>query len=318
MKRIATYYDPRISGRNDGLPLYFTNRLKTWGPEIECEHFTGEDQTNMARFGKFDLHIWPDWGEDGLSIPYTMIEKLPSPSVYVPCDTHISDASREYRFKRADNSDFVFFNQKRGMEEYLKARPEREGKVFWLPCAAEPQAYPNKPIALKKYDIGFVGYVSFRKRAEMLDTMFKEFPNFWYGQRRFEEAAEIYRKSRIVFNTAADDDVNMRVFEATATGAFLLTEEVPHLDELFEIGKHLVTYKTIDEAIEKVKYYLEHAEEREAIAKAGMEHTLSHHTYRHRLETILDITGIIPGVDSKGESKSKKGLPEPLLPLSQD
>ncbi len=284
--RVAIYYDPGVSGRNDGAPLYFNNVMQNM-EGIECVHFSSEDTPNMTRYGKFDMHLWVDWGEDGLPIPYKMIDKLPHTSVYVPCDTHIAAAGREYRFKRADNSDWVFFNQKRGMEEYLAERPERKGKVFWLPCAVEPIAYPNEPIAIKKYDIGFVGFVTFRKRAEMLDRIFKEFPNFWYGQRLFEEAADIFRKSRIVFNTAADDDINMRCFEATATGSFLLTEKVPHLDELFEDGKHLVTYTTMDDAIEKAHYYLAHEEEREKIAKAGMEHTLANHTYKHRLETIL-------------------------------
>lgn len=287
--RIATYYDPGLSGRNDGAPLYFTEVLKRMGHDVV--HLTGEEMSKaeLNKWGKFDLHIWTDWGEDGLNVPYKLMERMPSPSVYIPCDTHLG---REYRFKRADDSDFVFFNQKRGMEEYLEARPERTGEVFWLPCAVEPVAYPNKPIALKKYDIGFVGYVTFRKRAEMLDRIFKEFPNFFQGQRLFEEAAEKYRLSKIVFNTAADDDINMRCFEATATGSFLLTEKVPHLNELFEDGKHLVTYTTMDEAVEKAKYYLDHEEEREKIAKEGMKHTLKLHTYEKRMEEVLKIVGL--------------------------
>lgn len=288
--RIATYYDPSLSGRNDGGPLYYTEVLKRMGHEVV--HLTGQEMSSheLQKFGKFDLHWWTDWGEDGLNVPYNLIEKLPSPSVYIPCDTHITDAGKDYRFKRADNSDWVFWNQKRGMDEYMKdpGQPGRAGQVFWLPCAVEPLAYPNKPVAIKKYDIGFVGYVTFEKRAIALDRMFKEFPNFFYGQRLFEAAAEEYRKSKIVFNTAADDDVNMRIFEATATGSFLLTEWVPHLDELFEDGKHLVTYKNLDEAIEKAHYYLTHDEEREAISKAGMEHTLANHTYEIRARKVLD------------------------------
>jgi spore maturation protein CgeB len=81
----------------------------------------------------------------------------------------------------------------------------------------------------------------------------------------------------------------MRLFEATATGAFLLTEWCPTLDMIFEDGKHLVTYKTMDEAIEKARYYLDHPDEREAIAKAGMEHTLAHHTYQHRVKEAFEV-----------------------------
>jgi spore maturation protein CgeB len=132
--------------------------------------------------------------------------------------------------------------------------------------------------------------------------MFKEFPNFFYGQRfsRYvygeppdgQDAADIFRKSKIVFNTAAVDDINMRVFESLATGSFLLTEWVPTLSELFQDGKHLVTYKTMNEAVEKAKYYLAHEDERERIAKAGMEEVLAKHTYQHRWDTILKTIGL--------------------------
>lgn len=300
--RIATYYDPQLSGRNDGGPLYYSHILKKMGHDVI--HLSGEEMSSaeLQKFGKFDLHFYVDWGEDGLRIPYKLIEKLPSPSVYIPCDTHITEAGKEYRFKRADNSDWVFWNQKRGMEEYNQRTGNVEQRAFWLPCAVEPQAYPNEPIAIKKYDISFVGHVTFEKRAVMLDRIFKEFPNFWYGQRLFENAAEIYRKSKIVFNTAANDDENMRLFEATATGSFLLTEWTSHIDELFEDGKHLVTYKTLDEAVEKAKYYLDPAneQERELIAKTGMEHTLANHTYEIRANTILST---IFGKDDYGTTK---------------
>ena len=81
----------------------------------------------------------------------------------------------------------------------------------------------------------------------------------------------------------------MRIFEALSTGSFLLTNWIPTLGDLFEDGKHLVTYKTLDEMVEKAKYYLEHEEEREKIAKAGYEEFIAKHTYRHRIEKILDI-----------------------------
>ena len=213
------------------------------------------------------------------------------------------------------NFDYNFFCHSRGMEEFKALHPEKHAD--WLPCAVEPLAYPNSPVALKTYDIGFVGFVTFRKRAEMLDRMFTEFPNFFYGQRfsrwiygepaSGQDAADIFRKSKIVFNTAAVDDFNMRVPESTATGTFLLTEWVPDLEKAGYIdGKHLVTYRTMDEAVEKAKYYLAHEAEREAIAKAGMEHTLAHHTYVHRAQEMLKVVGIPPVVSPPNPQDNAK------------
>lgn len=287
--RFCIFYEARL-GRNDGPPLYWLNAMRDMGHEVV--HLSSEEVPNEQQYGKFDAYLWVDWGEDGLTdmLPYKPISmKSLHPSIYVTSDTHLG---YEYRLNKALEFDYVFCNQIRATSDF-----KREGikNVDFLPHAVEPKAFPNFPAAIKKYDIGFVGFVTFDKRAKMLDRMFKEFPNFWFGQRLFEECAEIFRKSRIVFNTAADDDINMRCFEATATGSFLLTEWVPTLESCFEDGKHLVTYKTMDEAVEKARYYLDHPEEREAIAKAGMEHTLLHHTYQNRFREVAWKTGLGQG-----------------------
>lgn len=282
--RVCTLFENRL-GRNDGSPLYYLNALRNMGHEVM--HLSSEEMPDKTKHGPFDLYLWVDWGEDALTnmLPYKPIAMNDlHPSVYITSDTHLG---YDYRLNKAKEFDHVFCNQIRAVEEFA-----RDGvKAKWLPHAVEPQAYPNKPVCVKKWDIGFVGFVTFQKRVEMLDRMFREFPDFWYGQRLFEEAAEIYRKSRIVFNTAAVDDINMRCFEATATGSFLLTEYVDTLFECFADGKHLVTYKTMDEAVEKARYYLDHEYERNEIAKAGMEHTLSHHTYEHRIKTMFKEIG---------------------------
>jgi len=158
---------------------------------------------------------------------------------------------------------------------------------MWLPHAAEPEAYPNTE-QVKKYDVCFIGNMAGANRVEFLDKMFKEFPNFFYGKRLFEEAATIFKSSRIVLNLSVKDDVNMRVFETLCCGGFLLTNELPGLSYLFEDKKHLVTYKTTEEAIEKAHYYLNHPEERERIAKQGHEECMKRHTYMHRLTTALE------------------------------
>jgi glycosyltransferase involved in cell wall biosynthesis len=279
--KIAIYYESRL-GRNDGPPLYWNNAMKNMGHDVT--HLSSAAEPDKE-WGKFDFHMWVDWGEDALggALPYHPISMSNlHPSIYVSSDTHLG---YDYRLNKAKEFDNVFCNQIRGVEDFRKDGVNSN----FLPHAVEPQAYPNEPVAIKKYDIGFVGFVSFEKRVDILDRLFKEFPNFWFGQKLFEECAEVYRKSRIVFNTAAVDDINMRCFEATATGSFLLTEWVPTLSECFEDGKHLVTYKDMDEAVEKARYYLSHEEEREAIAKAGMEHTLANHTYLHRAKKILEV-----------------------------
>jgi len=84
---------------------------------------------------------------------------------------------------------------------------------------------------------------------------------------------------------------NMRLYEATGVGTLLVTDEKQNLGELFAPGREVVTYAGEDELVEKVTHYLEHDEERRAIARAGQERTLRDHTYRRRMEELLAILG---------------------------
>ena len=106
---------------------------------------------------------------------------------------------------------------------------------------------------------------------------------------------EMYRvlaASRITLNVHIDmagpAAVNMRMYEATGVGTLLLTDDGVNLSELFEAGKEVVTYRTPQEAAEKVHYFLEHENERMAIAKAGQQRTLQNYTYDHVIGRMLD------------------------------
>ena len=91
----------------------------------------------------------------------------------------------------------------------------------------------------------------------------------------------------------------MRTFEVMAAGGFLLTEDIPTLHELFEDGKHLVTYRDADDMVEKARYYIDNPREREKIAAAGQEAVLRGHTYTHRIREML---GILSPADKEKET----------------
>ncbi|MCB9458345.1 MAG: glycosyltransferase [Anaerolineaceae bacterium] len=84
---------------------------------------------------------------------------------------------------------------------------------------------------------------------------------------------------------------NMRLFEAAGVGAFQITDDRPGVHEWFYDGAHLVTYSDLDDLRKKVRYYLDHPDERQQIAEAGRERALKHHTYEQRLDAIEDLLG---------------------------
>lgn len=289
MLRIACLYESRL-GRNDGNPLYVWHDLKKRQELKQIKEVNHLAPTgDLSLFGRFDAFIWSDWGEDGLThiLPYKPVfpkQNGIDPVVYWPTDTHVDGASYEYRLGLARQADIVYTAQKVTVDQFAK-----DGVVAkWLPCAVDPQAFPKYEKVSKHYDICFIGHINSQHRIDHLDRAFKEFPNFFYGQRFFEEAADKFADSKICLNVALNDDVNMRCFEVTGSGGFLLTNRIPSLEELFVDGKEIVMYDSMDDMIEKAKYYLEHDEEREAIAKAGYERAMRDHQMSMRVDVMLE------------------------------
>ena len=176
---------------------------------------------------------------------------------------------------------------------------------------------PNSS-AEREHPVAFVGgvdpsYGQHRAGAELLERIAAQFPlEVWgYGAERLPADSalrrayrgeawgiDMYRvlaRARIVVNrhgpVAKGYANNMRLFEATGTGAMLVTEAAPNLSEYFEVGREVVTYDGPDDLMDKLSHYLEHDDERRAIAAAGQARTLRDHTYARvmaRLAPILE------------------------------
>jgi len=107
-----------------------------------------------------------------------------------------------------------------------------------------------------------------------------------------EELPHVYYHSHIninIYHVQCVNSTNPRNYDVLAAGGFLLSEYRPMLEEEFEIGKHLDCFRSPQELKEKVEYYLEHPEEREAIARAGQKHVLKQGTYSNRVQKMMNI-----------------------------
>jgi 2-polyprenyl-3-methyl-5-hydroxy-6-metoxy-1,4-benzoquinol methylase len=162
-----------------------------------------------------------------------------------------------------------------------------------LQKAGEGEGNPKSKIAnpkfAKRFDVCFVGNLIPGPRVDLVRLIQQHFKDVFVGQAYFEEMAAIYAASRIVFNRSVKNDVNMRVFEALASGSLLFTNDLADNGqaELFRDGVHLATYSDGRDLLDKLRYYLRRDDVREKIAAAGREEVLAKHTYRHRMEEIL-------------------------------
>jgi spore maturation protein CgeB/SAM-dependent methyltransferase len=249
---------------------------------------------------KGDLYFYVDFGAEKIDPD---IELLDMPKIAYLVDVHVTT---KLRLAMARHFDVVFLAQKVYVDFF---REQGVKNVFWAPLACWPPMHAMAS-EMRHYDFSYVGGLSPEeegRRRELMSGLQKRFPNNYVGRAYPADMAKIYNQSKIVVNACHNRDVNMRVFEALASGALLITDEADGLEDLFEDGKHLIIYRTDEEAGEKVQYYLAHPEEREAIAEAGREWVLAHHTYSHRIQAILKQTEAALGpLDQPGRHLQKQ------------
>ncbi|KPA19307.1 Macrocin-O-methyltransferase [Candidatus Magnetomorum sp. HK-1] len=103
---------------------------------------------------------------------------------------------------------------------------------------------------------------------------------------------------RIVLNIDIDfgDGGNMRLFETTGVGSFLLTQYQDKVAKYFEPGKEVETFRSPEEMIEKIEYYLKYPQKREDIAYRGQQKCLSEFSIKNRA---IDFDNIIRKYMSK-------------------
>lgn len=103
----------------------------------------------------------------------------------------------------------------------------------------------------------------------------------------------VLQRSRVTFNAHTDEGRgyigNMRLFEATGVGTCLLTDTGANLSDLFVEDQEVVTYRSLEECIEKQRYLLAHDDIRRQIALAGQKRTLKDHTVMNRCLQIDEI-----------------------------
>jgi hypothetical protein len=79
-----------------------------------------------------------------------------------------------------------------------------------------------------------------------------------------------------------------RLYNILSSRGFCLVAWFPGLEELFENHEHLVWFRTLDEAAELAKHYLDRPRERDKIRTAGYVEYLANHTAASRVDTMLE------------------------------
>ena len=102
----------------------------------------------------------------------------------------------------------------------------------------------------------------------------------------------VFKCSKINLNITLKSIINgipLRAFDIMGCGGFLLTNYQDDFVKYFTPGEDLVIYENQSDFLYKIKYYLAHEDERMQIAENGYTKVKNLHSFKIRLNKIMDI-----------------------------
>lgn len=242
------------------------------------------------------------------TIEWTKTELGSKTALWYPDDPRFFDSLVRYE---APSYDHVFTASEKAVNMYKEIGAQN---AHYLPFACEPTVHRKVELSdgeRKRYNanVVFVGTYCLR-RAKIIGALVKAnidvkvYGPYWkyfklkgdiyegiYGQ----EMVKAFNSAEMVLNIHDEKDLrfkaNMRTFEVTGAGSFLLTDKPCNLEKLFNMGKEVISYSSESELKELARYYSEAADERINIAANGQQKAYQSHTYEQRIEDILRIVG---------------------------
>ena len=274
-------------------PLFPQNLIDSWHLQNLKLPFTGlnlitsfePDMANqinqLAPEQHPDLYLWVE--SVGGYFPEN-INALGCPTACWLIDTHLN---LSWHLKWAERFSYVFLAQR----EYVQQFRDKGINAHWLPLACDPEIHAPAHVQ-KQYDLSFVGSLSHNPRRQSLLKILDAEIGIHCERCWWDDMARVISESKITFNNAVKNDLNMRVFESLSIGTLLLTDRAPGsgLETLFHDGEDLAIYRSDDELLEVARFYLANPLLQEQIARRGRQIVHTAHTYGHRAEDLLAVT----------------------------
>lgn len=184
-----------------------------------------------------------------------------------------------------------------------------------------------KPLNLeKKYDVTFFGFPLLEKSGRyqiiryLMDkgikirlfgrgwAKYKEFEKIYGGAPSSEELIRILSQSKISLCLSKSNQgkttTKTKFYEAGACKTFVLTEYCDAYFDTFKEGEDIVTFKTKEELLDKINYYLKNEGRREKIAENAYKTIKKHCDIENTLKYIFK------RIELKRKNNERKELPK--------
>jgi spore maturation protein CgeB len=147
----------------------------------------------------------------------------------------------------------------------------------------------------KSIDCGFVGFLTDNRKDffRIVDKKGIKVDKF-HGLSHDEMLAKLV-ETKVGINLSTNDNdpekktqMKLRMFEVPASKAMLISEFHPGIEQFYDIDKEIITFKTIPEFVDKMKFLNNNASIVEKIALNGHERFIKEHESKTRLKSVLE------------------------------
>jgi hypothetical protein len=270
-------------------------------------------------------------GSDILDLETFQILSKISFTVNYTFDIRTKDQT-EWLYDLAPVLGLICFSNQRDVDE-CKARAFNN--TMCLQSSADFEIYKPDPNISRK-GVVFVGnnYVNTniefplsKERERMVKYLQHEFGDYFkvygnnWGDSKIttqKEEVEIYKSVQIAIshnNFEEEMYTSDRIWRIIATGTFCLTKYFKGVEGMFQKGLHLDWWHTLDELNKMVHYYTEIPHAYEIIARRGMNHVKSDHSWTARIKEMMTfINSTIKVMDKEACTKVGAHVIDGVIP----
>lgn len=236
-------------------------------------------------------------------LPYAVLARIRGrmttavfyPDVRIPLDEDL--------VRHGQLADYLFITNTRQIPE-LKERGVRQPLFCLQGCDRDEHRIVPTRRGKWAAEVAFIGRPSIDHRVDLLKQVRARFRlKTWggpWGKLGFDCPQEsVYPRdyARICYATpvilgcdfshAMDHNTSNRTWITLGCGGFLLTNYQAGLESIFTKGEHLEWYRSPEECLDLIDYYLKNEAARRRIARQGFEFAHAAHTYDHVMDDIL-------------------------------
>ena len=211
-------------------------------------------------------------------------------------------------FRKVPFFDSIFLFEPTDIDA-IRKRYNRES--YFLATAFNPRIYFPQQLK-QQYDFSFVGSY-YPVREEFLSRLYSISNNVCiYGdfyRAAFKPVRDSVKKVNVprertnhLFNTTrvninihhnqSKEGLSPRTFEILGAGGFQMVEGQKVAMEYFRDNQDICFYSSKEEFDDKARFYLQHDTAREKIARNGYQTALNGHTWKHRLQEMLQLSPV--------------------------